>query len=674
MIQALAQYWASDYDWRAFEGRFAALPHFVTEIDGVDIHFIHVRSEHDNALPLIVTHGWPGSTIEQLKIIGPLTDPTRHGASASDAFHLVIPSLPGHGFSGKPTETGWDPIRIARAWVELMNRLGYTEFVAQGGDWGNAVTEQMALLKPPGLLGIHTNMPATVPPDISRAIAIGDPPPAGLSAEEQTAYEVLVHFFATGVGYANEMANRPQTLYGIADSPVGLAAWMLDHDVRSYELIARAFLGQPGGLSRDDVLDNVTHYWLTNTAISSARLYWESKLAFFDAKGVEIPVGVTVFPDELYPAPRSWAERAYPKLDPLQPGRRRGPLRRLGAAADLRGGDPGDLQVTAVTATTRLPVEGALPELGGATAWLNSEPLTPAGLRGRVVVVQFCTFSCINWLRTLPYMKAWAGKYHEAGLVVIGAHSPEFPFEHDLDKIRSALDAMGVDYPIAVDNDFAVWRAFDNAYWPALYFVDAQGRIRHHHFGEEEYERSERVIQQLLAEAGSDDVEENLVAVEPDGVYLAADWETLGSPETYVGYARATGFASPGGLQPDRGRLYAEPSRLRLNQWALSGTWTVGGQIATLNEPGGRIVHRFRGRDLNLVLGTRADPPTHFTVRIDGKPPNGARGLDIDERGSGTVTEERLYQLIRQDGPITDRTFEITFADAGAQAYVFTFG
>jgi pimeloyl-ACP methyl ester carboxylesterase len=313
-IQALASHWGTDYDWRKFEERFAALPHFVTKIDGVDIHFIHVRSEHEDALPLIVTHGWPGSTIEQLKIIDPLTNPTGHGASAADAFHLVIPSLPGHGFSGKPTEAGWDPIRIARAWVVLMKRLGYTEFVAQGGDWGNAVTEQLALLKPPGLLGIHTNMPATVPPDVSKALASGGPEPSGLSAEEKKAYEILKHFFATGVGYANEMANRPQTLYGIADSPIGLAAWMIDHDVRSYELIARAFAGQPGGLSRDDVLDNVTHYWLTNSGISSARLYWESHLAFFDVKGVEIPVGVTVFPDELYPAPRSWAEQAYPKL------------------------------------------------------------------------------------------------------------------------------------------------------------------------------------------------------------------------------------------------------------------------------------------------------------------------------------------------------------------------
>ncbi|HSS35345.1 MAG TPA: epoxide hydrolase, partial [Patescibacteria group bacterium] len=274
-IQALARYWATDYDWRAFEKRFAALPHFVTEIDGVDIHFIHVRSKHDGALPLIVTHGWPGSTVEQLKIIEPLTDPTSHGASATDAFDLVLPSLPGHGFSAKPTDTGWDPIRIARAWVVLMQRLGYAKFVAQGGDWGNAVTEQMALLKPDGLLGIHTNMPATVPPDVSKALATGGPKPSGLSADEEKAYEILKHFFATGVAYAQEMGNRPQTLYGIADSPVGLAAWMLDHDERSYELIERAFVGQPGGLTRDDVLDNVTHYWLTNTAISSARLYWE---------------------------------------------------------------------------------------------------------------------------------------------------------------------------------------------------------------------------------------------------------------------------------------------------------------------------------------------------------------------------------------------------------------
>jgi thiol-disulfide isomerase/thioredoxin len=327
-----------------------------------------------------------------------------------------------------------------------------------------------------------------------------------------------------------------------------------------------------------------------------------------------------------------------------------------------------------VTATTRLPVEGALPDLGGATGWLNSDPLTPDSLRGKIVVVQFCTFSCVNWLRTLPYVKAWADKYHDAGLVVLGVHSPEFAFEHDLDKIRSALAAMGVGYPIAVDNAFAVWRAFDNAYWPALYFVDAEGRIRHHHFGEEDYERSEQVIHQLLADAGNDDVGEELVTVQPDGVYLPADWATLGSAETYVGYARATGFASPGGLKPDRSRVYAHPAHLALNQWALSGDWTVGPQVTTLNEPGGGIVHRFHGRDLNLVLGTRAGGPTRLQVLIDGQPPDRDRGLDVDEHGRGTVGEERLYQLIRQNGPITDRTFEITFLDAGVQAYVFTFG
>jgi hypothetical protein len=327
-----------------------------------------------------------------------------------------------------------------------------------------------------------------------------------------------------------------------------------------------------------------------------------------------------------------------------------------------------------VTATASLPIEGKLPQLGGATAWLNSEPLTPAGLRGKVIAIQFCTFSCINWLRTVPYVQAWADKYHD-GLVVLGVHSPEFPFEHDVVKIRAALASMGVDYPIAVDNDFAVWRAFDNAYWPALYIVDAGGRIRYHHFGEEAYEQSERVIQQLLAEAGSDGVDQDLVSVEPDGVYLAANWNTLASPETYLGYARTTGFASPRGLGPDRSRVYVEPPRLKLNQWALAGDWTVEEQITTLNEPGGRILYRFHGRDLNLVLGKRADSgPVRFVVRIDGKPPNGARGLDIDERGHGAVGEERLYQLIRQHGPITERTFGITFSDAGPQAYVFTFG
>jgi pimeloyl-ACP methyl ester carboxylesterase len=313
-VQKLARYWATDYNWRKVEAKLNALPQFTTEIDGVHIHFIHVRSKHPNALPIIVTHGWPGSIIEQLKIIDPLTNPTAHGGNASDAFDVVIPSLPGYGFSGKPTSTGWDPIRVARAWIVLMKRLGYTRYVAQGGDWGNAVTEQMALLAPPELIGIHTNMPATVPDDINTAALADAPAPSGLSAEEQHAYDQLAYFYKHGLGYANEMANRPQTLYAIGDSPVGLAAWMLDHDARSLALISRVFDGQSEGLTRDDVLDNVTLYWLTNTAVSSARLYWESKLAFFAPKNVPIPAAVSAFPEELYQAPRSWTAKAYPKL------------------------------------------------------------------------------------------------------------------------------------------------------------------------------------------------------------------------------------------------------------------------------------------------------------------------------------------------------------------------
>ena len=313
-MQALARHWGTEYDWRKVEARLNALPQFITEIDGLDIHFIHVRSQHEDALPLIVTHGWPGSVIEQIKIIDPLTNPTAHGANASDAFHLVIPSMPGYGFSGKPTTPGWDPDRIARAWVVLMNRLGYKKFVAQGGDWGALITDLMGVLAPPELLAIHTNMPGAVPNDINAAAFTGAPAPAGLAADEQHAFDRLAFFYKHGLGYAIEMANRPQTLYGIADSPVGLAAWILDHDEASEALMARVFAGQSEGLTRDDILDNITLYWFTNTAISSARLYLENKLAFFAPKNVAIPVAVSVYPDEIYAAPRSWVEKAYPKL------------------------------------------------------------------------------------------------------------------------------------------------------------------------------------------------------------------------------------------------------------------------------------------------------------------------------------------------------------------------
>ena len=312
--QELARYWGTEYDWRQCEARLKALPNFITEIDGLDIHFIHVRSKHENALPLIVTHGWPGSVVEQLKIVDPLTNPTAHGASASDAFHLVIPSMPGYGFSGKPTATGWDSARIARAWVALMKRLGYTKFVAQGGDWGAIVTDVMATQAPPELLGIHSNMPGVIPPDIDKAAQSGAPTPSGLSADETRAYERLKFVYSKGIAYGYQMGLRPQTLYGIADSPVGLAAYFLDHDAWSYALISRVFSGEAAGLTRDDVLDNITLTWLTNTAISGARLYWENKLSFFSVKGVSVPAAVSAFPDELYQTPRSWAERAYPKL------------------------------------------------------------------------------------------------------------------------------------------------------------------------------------------------------------------------------------------------------------------------------------------------------------------------------------------------------------------------
>jgi pimeloyl-ACP methyl ester carboxylesterase len=312
-MQKLARYWANNYDWRTVEARLNALPQFTTEIDGLDIHFIHVRSPHPNAMPLIVTHGWPGSIVEQLKIIDPLTNPTAHGGRAADAFDVVIPSLPGFGFSGKPATTGWDPQRIARAWVVLMKRLGYTRFVAQGGDWGAMVADVMGTQAPPELLGIHVTWPFTVPPDIDKAAQSGMPP-SGLSADEQRAYQQLAFFYKHGVGYAQEMASRPQTLYGIGDSPVGLAAWLLDHDADSYALIARVFDGQTEGLTRDDILDNITLYWLTNTTVSSARIYWENKLAFFAPKHVAIPVAVSAFPDEVFQTPRSWTAKAYPNL------------------------------------------------------------------------------------------------------------------------------------------------------------------------------------------------------------------------------------------------------------------------------------------------------------------------------------------------------------------------
>ena len=325
--------------------------------------------------------------------------------------------------------------------------------------------------------------------------------------------------------------------------------------------------------------------------------------------------------------------------------------------------------------TTRLPIEGELPSLGGATRWLNSQPLTPGTLRGKVTLFQFCTYTCINWLRTLPFVRAWAEKYSGQGLTLVGVHTPEFEFEKDLDNVRRALKEMKVVYPVAVDNDYAIWSAFNNQYWPALYFADARGRVRHHHFGEGEYERSERVIQQLLAEAGAVGVSHDLVSVDARGIEAAADWASLKSPENYVGYGRTENFASPGGAARDERRRYAAPAQLGLNQWALSGDWTVGRQAVALNEAGGRIAYRFQARDLHLVMGPSArGKSVRFRVTLDGQPAADSRGDDVDEHGNGAVDEQRLYQLIRQPKPVADRRFEIEFLDAGAEAFAFTFG
>jgi thiol-disulfide isomerase/thioredoxin len=327
------------------------------------------------------------------------------------------------------------------------------------------------------------------------------------------------------------------------------------------------------------------------------------------------------------------------------------------------------------SAAARLPVEGTLPSFGGATGWLNSPPLTPAGLRGKVVLVDFWTYTCINWLRQLPYVRAWAGKYAVHGLVVIGVHAPEFEFEHNAQNVRRAVRDMQVDYPVAIDSDYAVWRAFGNYYWPALYFADARGRIRHHHFGEGEYQQSEMVIQQLLAEAGSGGFGRDLVSPDARGIEAAADWDNLRTPETYTGYERTENFASPGGVTPDRPHSYAAPEPLRLNHWALSGQWTVDSHTATADSADCQVACRFHARDLHLVMGPAAPGTSvRYRVHMDGQPPGASHGTDVDGQGYGRVTEQRLYQLIRQPGPVSERTFEITFLDAGAQAYAFTFG
>jgi len=574
-IQELARYWMTDYDWRACEASLNALPMFKTEIDGLDTHFIHVKSRHENALPLIITHGWPGSVIELLGVIGPLTDPTGHGGSAEDAFDLVLPSVPGYGFSAEPTEIGWNPGRVAPAWAELMRRLDYTRYVAQGGDVGAAITDTMGRL--------HV-LPRRDLPGSAQLGREGLPQP---------------HLFQ------RSRQGRPLCRLGGARA-------VRDRNPRGVQIAA---LTRHRRAARANRVPS-TPLEATASAAGTSKL--------------EEDKGMTAF----------WRT-------------------------------PAGLHV----ASAELPVEGELASFDGATGWLNSQPLTPAGLHSKVVLVDFWTYTCINWLRQLPYVRAWAEKYTSHGLVVIGVHTPEFSFEHNASNVRQAIQDLKITYPVATDNNYAVWSAFGNHYWPALYFADVRGRIRHHHFGEGEYAQSEMVIQQLLADAGATGAGTGMVSVEPRGLEVPAHWASLRSPENYPGYERTEGFASPGGPVPGKPHAYTIPGRLGLNQWALGGEWAMEEEAATLTAAGGQIACRFQARDLNLVTAP-ANPgtPVRFHVSIDGQPPGQAHGTDTDANGNGTLTQQRTHQLIRQPGPITERTFTITFSDPGAQAYCFTFG
>ena len=524
-MQELVRYWATDYDLRRFEARLNAVPQFQTEIDGLDIHFLHVRSPHPDALPVIITHGWPGSIIEMLGVIGPLTDPTAHGGGAADAFDVVVPSMPGYGFSAKPTAKGWDPVHIADAWIVLMRRLGYTRYVAQGGDWGAQITDVIGAKAPPELLGIHSNMPGTVPPDVSRALTsnvfgTGHPAPTGLSADEQRAYDRLAFLFTRGVGYARRDGESPADAVRAGRFARGPRRPGCSTTTRTASRTSPlAFDGRrrrqphPGRGPRqhhDDVGHEHGRVLGPPVRREHARL--------LRRQGRQGPGGRERLPARALPGAAELDRAGLPEADLLPRSRQGQPLRGLAGARAVRRGAPGGIQVAphGELMTIRsiahrlageavpLPVEGQLASFDGATSWLNSEPLTPEALRGRVVLVDFWTYTCVNWLRTLPYIRAWATKYADAGLTVIGVHTPEFGFEQDLENVVAQSRRLAVGYPVAVDSDYGVWRAFDNHFWPAVYLADAEGRIRFHHFGEGEYAMTEMVIQQLLIEAGAE--------------------------------------------------------------------------------------------------------------------------------------------------------------------------
>ena len=656
-MEALVRYWGTEYDLRRVETRLNALPQFLTEIDDLDIHFIHVKSRHENALPMILVHGWPGSVVELLSVVGPLTDPTAHGGRAEDAFDVVIPSIPGYGFSGKPTTSGWRPERVASASIELMKRLGYTRFVAQGGDWGAVIVDLMGVQAPPELLGIHSNMPGVLPPEIAAGFAplVVAPAPAGLSAEEQRCYEQVSYVYTHGIGYAIQMLLHPQTLYGIADSPAGLGR--LDGGPRRTELPGhhqgvrrRTARGQPDPRrgARQHHTDVVhEHRGLLGPVVPRELLWLLRRQGRVGAgRGDRVPEGAL-------PGSAQLGRARVPQPDLLQRGRSRLSFRGLAGAATVLRRGPRRIPVAAVKET--MFEWSPMPPLAGAAEWLNSEPLGPAELRGHVVLVNFWTLTCINWLRQEPYVRAWSQAYRADRLIVIGVHTPEFSFEHEIADVRRSIEEREIDYPVAVDNDYVIWSAFDNRYWPALYFVDADGIIRGRHFGEGRYEQSERLIQRLLG------IDRELVTVEGRGVEAAADWNHLRTPETYLGYGRSDRFSSPNGVSFDRRRAYELPDSLRVNHWALQGDWTIGAESAVLCAAGGSIAYRFHARDAHLVLSPGAREPMPFHVILDGRAPGPSHGVDVSADGNGVLRDGRMYQLVRQHDTVRERTLEITF-------------
>ena len=667
--QALASFWETEYDWRSVEAKLNALPQFKTEIDGVEIHFIHVRSQHEDALPLIMTHGWPGSVVELLETVGPLTDPTAHGGDAADAFHLVLPSLPGYGFSAEPTELGWDSAPDGRAWAELMRRLGYDRYVAQGGDVGALVTDLMGRQGVEGLAGIHVNL-------LDRG------------ARDRRSLPKESDRNGRGRGVRDVQGGRlrllPRDGDAAADDRLRHARFTgraggLDARPRHGQLLQDrgAFVdGSPRATSRgSSIVDNITLYWLTGTGASAARSYWEDGRALAASLASGQPPPPVNGAGRLHHVPRrdlgvaaELGRGGLPRPRLLQRGRQGRPLRRLGGAGGVhRRGSLGVPDAALGSVFGRLHPRVHMPSLDGATGWLNSEPLDPAGLRGRVVLVNFWTLTCINWLRQEPYVRAWSQAYRDDGLVVIGVHTPEFSFEHDVDLVRRAMRSGRSTIRSLSTTTTGSGARSTTTTGRRSTSSTPRGSSATSTSAKGGTSESEREIQRLLG------VERELVAVEGIGVEAEADWDHLRTPETYLGYGRGERFASPA-APPRRTRAYELPERLRLNHWALDGEWTIGRENVVLDEAGGSIAFRFHARDAHLVLSHGAASRFPSACSSTARRPAPSHGVDVDEDGNGLLRDGRLYQLVRQHDDIRERTLEITFLEPGAEAYSFTFG